>query len=484
MSQLRSSPSETFSSGVFQLPPEILVYIAKYLLAAESKTKYQFTAFQRPNYRALLPLSMSHSYWRNICVTAGLFSFIRPRYDPVKMRRVPSPRASGESLTLSFGIPLLTGIMIDLSAPNVWDFCGTVIAESPALRELGFTKSIRGDFESFRRSRLWKGCASFQGSSLVLRDARFNWCTLEVIFNLRKCNITCLSLERSGLEIEEDEMEVLGAPLFPGLQKVRFLGEPFQSVTDNARDILLQINLAKMFLVGAKISHFEMSYGFKPRLSRQRKLLGSEKRLKTNVLYLALRRRLLQVLRSSSNESLKVFIELDQIEAPFFGKNLLFYWSSKPPPAVFKSMDLLVLRCEGLESIAKFNGIDNCLVDVDIRANWPQGPSNDHSVWIYLSTLFTFFSKCKGIYIETTPGATSIGRKWWDFASQRVTYILESMESPPLWQYFIVGNACDGYSGIRRKDNDPTVMDDFQNISGCYEYLQGSKCKDLVSEGW
>ena len=48
MSQLQSSPSETFSSGVFQLPPEILVYIAKYLLAAESKTKYEFSAFQRP----------------------------------------------------------------------------------------------------------------------------------------------------------------------------------------------------------------------------------------------------------------------------------------------------------------------------------------------------------------------------------------------------------------------------------------------------
>jgi len=482
MSQLRSSPSETFSSGVFQLPPEILVYIAKYFLAAESKTKYEFTAFHRPNYRALIPLSMSHSYWRNICVTAGLFSFIRPRYDPDMTIAHGSPEVFGDRFRLSFGRLLLTRIMIDLSAPDLWYYCSSIIAESPSLKELGFTSSMRGSFEFFEKSSLIKRFAEFRGTSLVLRDARLDKSSLQLLLALRNTNITSLSLERSSLQMKEGEIGEVGTPLLPGLRKMRFLGAPFRPSVIDLVAILDQIELAKLFLVGAEITHFEIAYGVKPRLSDEPRLLETEIDMAENVLFLVLRRELLHALRYSSNESLRVFVELDEISGPFFGDDLLFYWSPQPPPPPFKALELLVFRCQDVESITRFDGIDNCLVGVDVWADRTSDPRNDHSAWIYMSTLYTFFSSCESIYIETADGGSSISSNWYTFSSQRLRYILDSNAAVSSWQYLIVGNPLHGYSGFQ-KSNTSTSINGFGTCSDSIN-LREEECKDLVLKGW
>jgi hypothetical protein len=91
---------------------------------------------------------------------------------------------------------------------------------------------------------------------------------------------------------------------------MRFLGDPFeQADSDGFWNILETIELAKAFMIEAKISHFEMSYGFKPRLSHERMLpggkSGGESCISHNMLYLELQRELLHVLRSHANTTLK-----------------------------------------------------------------------------------------------------------------------------------------------------------------------------------
>jgi len=379
----------------------------------------------------------------------------------------------------------LTGIMIDLSAPDLWDCCSEIMANSPLLKELGFTNSMRGSYESFEDSTLRQRCAEFRGSSLILRDAHFDRSSVQVLLNLRSCDITSLSLERSNLAMLEDEVEVLGTPLLAGLQKMKFLGAPLQSTPLwSARAILNQIELARLFLVGAKLRYFEISYGVKPRLSQGRALLGKEFRITDNLLYIVLRRSLLHPLRSSSWESLRAFVELDHMVGPFSGPKLFFNWQQAPPPPPFKAVDLLVFRCKDIQSIARFNGIDEGLTDVDVRAERLWDPRKDRSVWIYMSTLYTFLSTCKCVYIETTSGGVSISLDWWKFSILRLHNVLDSAEKFPTWQYLIVGNVHDGLFGIQWKENRSTSMQ--TSPSNCEDWitLKEGACRDILRGYW
>jgi len=169
---------------------------------------------------------------------------------------------------------------------------------------------------------------------------------------------------------------------------------------------------------------------------------------------------------------------------PFSGPKLFFNWQQAPPPPPFKAVDLLVFRCKDIQSIARFNGIDEGLTDVDVRAERLWDPRKDRSVWIYMSTLYTFLSTCKCVYIETTSGGVSILLDWWKFSILRLHNVLGLAEKFPTWQYLIVGNVRDRLFGIQWKENRSTSMQ--TSPSNCEDWitLKEGACRDILRGYW
>jgi len=110
-------------------------------------------------------------------------------------------------------------------------------------------------------------------------------------------------------------------------------------------------------------------------------------------------------------------------------------------------------------SIRLYDSMTYTTVDIDFSSDGTSDPPDDHSAWIYMSMLYTFFTRSKCIYVETTEGAPAILSNWWTFASQRLLDILESAPSNnSLCPQLIVENPRDGYSGLRRRSNGSNLI--------------------------
>ena len=143
-------------------------------------------------------------------------------------------------------------------------------------------------------------------------------------------------------------------------------------------------------------------------------------------------------------------------------------------------MKLLAFRCEKLESLIKFDGIDDCTIGRLWREIQRHDGVQDHSVWMYLSTLYAFFSTCDCILIETKPGGACISDSWWQFPSQRLMSVAINIKgNAGSLRFFVVGNSQDGYSGVERNVGVPFVTRKRGQI-WTYRKMDATECKQTL----
>ena len=278
-----------------------------------------------------------------------------------------------------------------------------------------------------------------------------------------------------------------------------FDGAPYRG---NSSDILAQIRLGRVVFEGARLTHFEISYGFKPCIllesSRHRQLtisssplvpdylkrtkdLPSERRLETNRMYVQLRFEFFVMLRLHSRESLTCFSDLDEMSGPFVGQDMLFSRWPWIRPLPFTNMKLLTFRCESLESLVKFDSLHNCAVGRNLRRTPLSERKKDHSVWLDVSTVCTYFWTCDCILIETKACGRAISRSSWAFISRRLLSVAKGAATVGSLKYIVAGNQMDGYSGMERIPNGSSWEDSMGNVFWEFQDLSPDRCQQLVS---
>jgi len=486
--------AEEVAPAFLRLPLEILVMIAKHVLTTASFSKYQMTAFKRTDFQPLSGLSLAHSSLRRACHCVGMFSYLRP------IRELTTADTGRRDIIEKLlERHILTALGVDLSYPEIWDGCAAIIRNIPGLKELRFIGSSTEILDQTGYSELGRKCAAFKGSCLVLRDAHFTESGAQLLLNMRICNIRSLFLERSWLHLDDKEIQKLELPLFPGLQKVRFDGVTYRG---QASDILAQLQLGRMVLEGVRLTHFEMSFGIKPCLLLKRSRyapsiissspqfpddlkrthdLNPEWRLEANRLYLQLRLEIFAMLRIHSRDSLTFFSDLDEMSGPFVGSDRLFTFWPWIRPLPFTNMKLLIFRCASLESLVQFDSLHNCTVGQSLKTSLSKR-KKDHSAWLHVSTVYTYFWTCDCILIETEPCGRAISRSSWAFISWRLLYVAGDWRTAAggSLRYIVAGNRMDGYSGMQRIPNGSFWEDSMGNIFRGFQDLSPDRCQQLV----
>lgn len=339
----------------------------------------------------------------------------------------------------------------------------------PQLDELGLTGSLK-HVSKFRKSEISTLCAEFGGTSLRIKDARFADDSCDVLFSLQSNKITSLCLERSELYIINDHTFVKGL-FFPGLKKFKFVGA---SLTRTTLEILAELHLAKLFILQAKITHFEVSYGPHPEPHGNRVQDDKDSYLKAKIMHQYLRKELLQFLRDFCSDSLQVFIECNNIGDPFLGAEFDWRWWPSRGFVNFTQMKFLIFRYEDFKSLLARKSHE-CVLGSETqavsRSNW------DHSPQRYISALDAFFRYCPDVVVETKPYKTSLS---WDSLAYRRLLSMANCAKNAI-RYLIVGNSTDGYSGIECCPNS-SCTDEMGNFMYDYYYLDGRLCDKVLLE--
>ena len=158
--------------------------------------------------------------------------------------------------------------------------------------------------------------------SLVLRRVCLE-SIIDIISTLESSNITSLFFDESIYHSRKPfNLEGISLPLLPSLRKVKYGAKHPLGDYDNDTAPLF----SEVFLKGAKITHFEMSYGFKPCLAEERTAQGTRSEVTDfgNWIYDSTRQVILHALREHSSDSLEVYIEDDELSGPFPSPKGLF----------------------------------------------------------------------------------------------------------------------------------------------------------------
>jgi hypothetical protein len=463
---------------ILLLPPELLLSIARHLF--DSRTEYWSTVLTKPNISSLLALSQTHSALRAACIAGGMFSRVRPamRFGPQHF--IKDYKQFERLFRQVYSRPRVSSLSINLSNSRSWSLCAHIMEEFPDLEELVFTGWALRTTEKFVCGELGQRCALFKGKSLILRHARFTESCFPVLRKVRRNSIVSLRVEESLIH---NNRSARGRPstFLQNLRNVKLIG-----LMDNRT----AETLANLFIPGSRIANFEMGYGVKLCLSSERKgkrnLQKERRSLNGNWEYTTMRRVILQSLRKYSITSLERFVDQDELKGPFAGdsQDILFSWMDNIRPPPFKNMKLLAFRCEKLESLIKFDGIDDCTIGRRWSLEMQKyGGVQGHSVWMYLSTLYAFFSACDCILIETKPGGACISDSWWQFPSQRLMSTAIKVEgNAGSLRFFVVGNRRDGYSGVER---DVSFVGREREKIWTYRKMDATECKQtLLKRGY
>jgi hypothetical protein len=463
---------------ILRLPPELLLSIARHVL--ETRTEYWTTILTKPNISSLLALSQTHSALRAACIAGGMFSRVRPVLHFGPQHFIQDYKQLERLFQQAYSRPHISSLSIDLSNWRSWNLCAHIMEKFPDLEELVFTGQANRTTEKFVDGELGQRCALFKGKSLILRHAHFTELSFPVLRKLERDSIVSLQVEESVLHI--NRMKWILSTFSRNLQNVKLIG---------LMDYWTAEILASSFIPGSCITHFEMGYRVKPCLLSERNSkqnLEKEQRLPPNRIYTTMRRVILRSLRRHSATTLKTFVDQHELKGPFVGDShdVLFPWQwhngIRSHASPFKNMKLLAFRCEKLESLIKFDGIDDCTVGCLWREIQRPDGVQDHSVWMYLSTLYAFFSTCDCILIETKLGGACISDSWWQFPSQRLMSTTIKVEgNPGSLRFFIVGNRQDGYSGVERNVDVPSVWNKHGQI-WTYRKMDAAECKQTLFE--
>ena len=321
-------PSSLLSSqlNLLQLPPEILMMIARFLISPCPQQYYDTSIYRLDDVTSLCSLSRVHSRLRWICVASGLFLRVFPRN--TEAFRV----ADYTSLSCPIFPAGLSSLGINLGEPDLWKTCGIVMKRFPDLNELSLSGRIDATLvQEFCDSELGSSFTEFGGSSLILKHVYFDDSTICVLLKLKRQTVTKLQLDQCELRISFRGAFFWGpiafdwtTPLCPNVQAI---GYCYVGVlhTNGEYSVSSPFGFAYLFLqYASKIQHIEVSYGYRPQLFEDRKLVGidedrsyDEMDQNANWAYETSRRLILETLVRYARDSLLSFTEHDELKGPF-----------------------------------------------------------------------------------------------------------------------------------------------------------------------
>lgn len=389
-------PSSTPS--LLQLPPEILMTIARFLVLRCQR--YHSTSIYRSyNVTSLLSLSRTHSYLRSICIASGLFCRVFPR-------NMEAFNLDGyDSFPYLLQQPNLSSLGVNFSESSLWFTCGKIMKHFPSLDELSLSGVIHKSMvKGFNDSELGSAFKKFDGSSLILKHVSFDDSTICVLIRLRRENITKVCFDQCELNIPccqlpyyEPIRSRWELPLCPNVRAISYsyIGVPYGKGEKGDHYLQSPLGFVALFVQQAfELEHLEMSYGFRPRLFEDRRLVGidtdqgyDEMYQNANWAYETCRRIMLDFVRENVNSSLLSYTEHESLTGPFMEDT--YWWQGYGGflgHDTFDKIKLLSFRCPDLRSLTAFDGIDDCTVGYQHRSvNWTtleeRKRKQCHSLW-------------------------------------------------------------------------------------------------------
>ena len=472
-------PSESF---LLRLPLEVLLLIAESIAKLRDSSQDWMSILPRQqDLKSLRNFSLSNKTLRHVCIAVGLFRSIRPHYIPDSFSAALEP-------LLSYNIPPLKSLTVDLGKPEVWNLCAAVIEANPCLRNLtlvGKPKGVKG--AQLCGSKLGMAFSSFRGSSLTLKDLCLKGKQLQILNKVNGPTIKSLFFINSMLDVTSDWT----AFPFRNLNQAVFIGPPRNCPYDGHATIQTHDMFSSGFLSGKKLVYFELSAGYPPVLSPDRftsnKGVRRELTLWQNSRHTMLTKSIYFGLQAGATKSLRVFVHHDNLCGPLIDPWTRF--DNQPPdnPGLdtsFENMKLLVFRCNRLKSLTSFDGSDDCTVGRPFRklAALEADGWQVHSVWNHIAVFYAMFGMCDCILIETSPGSGDIDDEIWQFASERVMSKVGDQEGS--LRFFIVGNRNSGFQGIERKMNERAKYHGPGRWIWRYANLDPGECSRIVEERW
>jgi len=261
-------------------------------------------------------------------------------------------------------------------------------------------------------------------------------------------------------------------PLLPNLKRVKY-------TVASRHDLRYTCNgtqelLSRVFLIGTKITHFELA--LEP--DKEVPFIATEWNSRKYTQH-----RLMNALQKRAAKTLEVYIAGDKLNSQQKPGYFATIWPR------FKAMKLLVFRCSSVK-------------DLSTDFDWPSERQHNtdsewifwryrvkcearyRTVWFHLWTQYRRFENCDCILLETLAGGGEIEPQWWDELSRDpVLFDLPNAVSGNLrLQYFNVGNYVDGYQGIQRDMDSHFKVKVPEPLSFPYKILTEDDCRQVLRE--
>jgi hypothetical protein len=405
MMDVKLNPSLQFSRmNLLQLPPEILMMIACFLIISYPQQYYDTSLHRFDDVASLFSLSRVHSQLRWICIASGLFRRIFPKNtEAINL-------ADYTSLTRSLFPIGLSSLGINLSYASLWETCGKVMKRFPDLKELSLSGIIDSTMiKMFCDSELGSSFMQFRGSSLILKHCCFDDLSICILLKLQRQTITNLLLDQCELNVSLHGHYVPGEPLALGwatplCPNVQVVSYSYVGVPEADGEFCLSstFGFVYIFLQYTKVQHIQLSYGYRPRLFEDRKLVGidedrsyREGDQNVNWAYNTSRQMILSILMTFARDSLLSFTEHDELKDSFMENG--GWWDASGIPLLglqtFHKVKILSFRCPDLYSLTAFDGIDDCTVGYrhfsDVWTTLAERKQKQrHSIWDHVYSLY------------------------------------------------------------------------------------------------
>ena len=468
-------------ASILDLPNEILIMMAKHLVNI-CETEQGLTVLPSHRTSALLPLSLTNHRLRSICRSAGLFQYSGPQLNKIRL------------LENTCGLPPLRSFAVDLDNEKLYKICAKIMRQTPTLQELhlfGKKETLyRWKLQSLMQSELFSELGLFKGKSLLLRDLVFYPETTPILATIGSMNIENLHFERSCVPYMMDIFppHFLNCPLFPSLRKVKYVAPPIP-VRDYYAQVEYMDEFIRVFVVGCKLTHFEISYS-----STGVCIPGTQSEEVNDMGYAhhafsLLRGRLFTALQRKCGTSLRVLID-DCLMSHTFPARSTLYGNWDRPTRCFRALPILVFKTCDIHDLIREGKTDVpelCPAPKQIRLPRARTIADHHHSRVrhFLDT-YECFHKCKCVVIECTTISTC--NQGHDDTSCQAIYDclwklarhMNARAGGP--RYLIVGNPREGYYGVERKFGSSWEEKDGSNSIHSFEIMTKHKCLEMLLE--
>jgi hypothetical protein len=347
---------------LLELPPELVLEVLRRVRQPDEGDFEYHLRLSEPHSKTFINLSSTCRFLRKMAVLAGLFNNVYPREWQSKLfAQFQSFWVTGN------GINSLT---IDLAKREVWDLCACAMDLSPNLNAIIFAGYHRMKCPVFQLGRLGKSLNRFHGNSVGFRDT-----VVGSVFYRTLCQAMEGNVVR---RVSFQSTEVLMAwgiwikgPLFPHLSHAHYQSGPREVMR------LLGTDVRKTKPKTRSLTRIEVGIGpFVEEIPEwtHRTRLCEARILQRRDSYTMSKLLIVFLLHRHYLDSLKVFVDLDDLSNPACRENMKF--DGNPS---FPNFRLLVFRSDDPSSLTSFEGPhDHALVYSEeiIRQK--------HTVWLYV----------------------------------------------------------------------------------------------------